>query len=109
MILITTGRGAWIFGAPMLTLTAAVILQHLLLPAAHRAWPISLALAAAAMICLRFAAQARTSAKVLVLERHTGRERMQRPIDSAYGIPAEYWGLLYLGLAGWVLTLRLTQ
>ena len=104
MIFISSGNGLWIFGSAMISLLITVGLQHAILPPAHRVWPVTLGLAIAALVSFALGVQARLSRARLLLKRQTGRERMLRPVHSAYWIRVEYWSFLYAGLAIWMQT-----
>jgi hypothetical protein len=99
MIWVSSGKGGWVFWSLFLTLGLMMGLEHYFLPPGGRPWPLSLAFAISGLFSVGLGLFARFSPPRLILERKTGRELMRRPLHSLYWIRAEYWGVLFLGLA----------
>src|SRR5262245_41945717 len=101
-VLVTSGRGGWIFGSVLIGLVLAWALDEWLLGGAAGIWLPSLAVALPGIFCIVLGIQSRFRPPEHVIDPQTGRERVIRIVHSAYWIRAEYWGLLYLGLALWM-------
>ena len=106
MVFVFSGKGFWIFGSLVIAFLIAAWLERLIEPGANRIWPICAALIASGLVCIGMGVHALLSPERFVIERQTGRERMVRPVHSAYWLRAEYWGVLYLCLAGWLAVLH---
>jgi hypothetical protein len=106
MFFVWSGKGIWIFGIPMISLSILLMADRYLFPPAHHVWPISLGLAIAGLANIVLGVRSRQSPPRPILERQTGRERYMRPVCSAYWIRAEYWGVIFLALAAWFLTTK---
>jgi len=102
----TSGRGIWILGSLCLSLALMMGVDHYVLPPGDRIWPVAVGLALAGLFSVALGVHARLSPPRLILERHTGRELMRKPVHSWYWIRAEYWGILFLGLAIFLLTIQ---
>ena len=101
MFFIWTGQGGWIPGSLILGLCLWGGMKWLL-TSDPPFWSLTLVVAVAGLFCVGMGMHARFSPARLVFDPATGRERFKRPSHSAYWIRAEYWGLLYLGLAAWM-------
>ena len=104
MFFVWSGSGYWALIAPVVTLIAMMEADEHWFHAST-AWPLALALAIAGLFCVGLGAHARLQPKKAVLERQTGRELVVGPVHSVYWVRAEYWGVGYLLLAAWLLTL----
>src|SRR5260221_11932831 len=102
MIFIWTGQGGWIPGSLILGLCLWGCVYTWLITSHPPVWSWTLAFALAGLFCVGLGMHARFSPARLVRDPATGCERFKRPGHTAYGIRAEYWGLLYLGLAVWM-------
>jgi hypothetical protein len=100
MIFIWTGQGGWIPGSLILCLCVTTAIDRWLL--APSGIGFTLPIAVAGLFCVGLGLHARCSPARLVRNSATGCELFMRPKHSAYWIRAEYWGLLYLGLAVWL-------
>jgi hypothetical protein len=105
MFFVWSGKGIWIFGIPMISLSILLAVDHYMFPPGHRVWPISLGFAIAGVANIILGLVSRQSPPQPMLERQTGRERYMRPVCSAYWIRAEYWGAIFLALAAWFQTI----
>ena len=74
-------------------------LGRYVLPPVHGIWPFTLGLAISGLCSVALGLHARFSAPRLIVERQTGREFIGRPVHTLFWIRAEYWGVLFLGLA----------
>jgi hypothetical protein len=104
MMWVSSGKGGWIAGSLVLALALMMGIDRLVLSPGDGIWYIALALALSGLFSVALGLHARFSAPRLILERQTGRELMRRPVHSLYWIRAEYWGLLFLGLAMFLLS-----
>ena len=104
MIFIWTGRGWSIPGSLILGLCLWFCMYNCLLASEPPLWSMTLVFALSGLFCVGLGMHARFSPARLVRDPATGIERFKRPSHSAYWIRAEYWGLLYLGLATWMQT-----
>jgi hypothetical protein len=105
MIFVWTGQGGWIPGSLIVSLILMMGVDKWLLAPGQRIWPVTMAFALAGLFCVGLGLHGRFSPARNVRDPATGRVRFKRPSHSAYWIRAEYWGLLYLGLASWLQTL----
>jgi hypothetical protein len=108
MFLVYSGKGIWILIIPMISLGLLLAIDHQMSPLGHHVWPISLGFAIAGVANVILGLLCRQTPPRLTLERQTGRERIMRPVCSAYWIRAEYWGLAFLALAAWFQRLKPT-
>ena len=104
MIFVWKGRGGWIPGSLILSICFMMGIDQWLLRT-PRFWPFTMSIALAGLFCVGLGLHARFSPARWVYDPKTGCERFKRPCHSAYWIRAEYWGLMYLGLAAWLQTL----
>ena len=95
----SSDKGGWIFGSLFLILALMGGLGRYGLLPGDRIWPLTLGLALSGLFSVALGLHARFSPPRLILERQTGREFMRRPVPSFFWIRAEYWGVLFLGLA----------
>jgi hypothetical protein len=106
MIIVYSGRGGWILGILLLSAVLVISLDRWLFPQDTGLVPLAIAFAISGIFCLGLGMHARLQHPRMARERETGRERRMLVVHSLYWIRAEYWGLLYLGLAAWFGTLH---
>lgn len=102
MIFIWAGRGGWILGSLLISVLAMLAMDQWIFPPDAGPLPLAAAFGIAGVFCLGLGIHARLQSPQRTLERHTGRERVLPVVHSMYWIRAEYWGLLYLGMAIWL-------
>jgi hypothetical protein len=102
MIFVSTGQGGWIPGSLILSICLMMGLDQWLLAPPLRFWPFTMSIALAGLFRVGLGLHGRFSPASWVRDTATGCERFKRPSHTAYWIRAEYWGLIYLGLATWL-------
>jgi len=102
MIFVWTGKGGWIPGSLILGVCLMMGVEKLFPSLGSRTWLVTLIPALSGLFCVGLGLHGRFSPARWVLDPATGRERFRRPVHSAYWVRAEYWGLLFLGLAIWL-------
>ena len=95
----TSGRGGWVAGSLVLALALMLGIDNYVLAPGDRVWPVTVAFVLSGLFSVALGLHARFSSLLMILERHTGRELVRRPVHSLYWIRAEYWGVLFFGLA----------
>ena len=95
----SSGRGNWIAGSLILALALMLGIDRYVLAPGDRVWPVTVAFVLSGLFSIALGFHARFTSPRLILERHTGRELVRRPVHSLYWIRAEYWGVLFFGLA----------